>query len=287
MTDLRDALLDYRTSLAGLSLSNDTDPSLAGSPKLADIRWNGALVTNIDWSQCWRLGDDPFVQSPISVVRAWRRLRHRSHKIWSWRGRRDRRIGQIVFADKTQRLRARVRAGRASQLDRLTEAIRANRQIATLLKEQGLREEAVRFDYRTSQLGRRRPPLMRGWLLAVPGSGRFRQTTHLIRRSASVLIDLICGYGTRPARILATYLLTILVFALVYDRWGSDLQNSFSVHGWNAIWFSLIAFHGRGVVNGGVDTNSGLLAVAAIEAAVGLLVEATFIATLLRSLFRD
>jgi hypothetical protein len=57
--------------------------------------------------------------------------------------------------------------------------------------------------------------------------------------------------------------------------------------GVNTIWFSIIAFHGRGVINGGIDADSKFLWVPASEAVIGLGVEALLVAVIIRRLFRD
>jgi hypothetical protein len=158
--------------------------------------------------------------------------------------------------------------------------VRANRQIATLLGDQGLREDAARLEYRARALARRLSP--------DPVDSRIGQVQLSLTRLGSAILDLTCGYGFKPGRILVAYLTTVAAFALLYNWLGPLTDSQFKATGANAIWFSFIAIHGRGVVgSGGVGAGSQLLVVAAFEAILGLLIEAVFVATLLRWLFRD
>jgi hypothetical protein len=101
------------------------------------------------------------------------------------------------------------------------------------------------------------------------------------------VLDLACGYGYKPMRVIATYLTAVLVFAAVYNWLGPLMDRSFSSTGWYALWLSFVAIHGRGVVSGGVAPSSQLLGIAAAEAISGLFIEAIMVATLVRWLFRE
>jgi uncharacterized protein YjbI with pentapeptide repeats len=225
--DLRRSQLDYRTSLDGARLfSNDETPSHPAT-RLADVRWNGASVTNVaDWSACFRLGDED------------------------------------------------------AELD---EATRANRQVATLLRTQGYSVEADRFEYRARQLDRRRPPSLPKWM---PARRLMESLLHPFTRLTSLVLDLISGYGYRPWRIAFTYILTVGGFAFIYNHWAAT-HRGVPAQGWDAVWFSVIAFHGRGVINSALGPGSPMFGVAALEAVLGLLVEVVFVATLIRRLFHD
>lgn len=92
----------------------------------------------------------------------------------------------------------------------------------------------------------------------------------------SLFLDLLAGYGYRPARSLFCYLAILSGFALAYHSLG---QLSLFP---DAFVFSLMSFHGRGFFpNLSSETNlhDPLVVLAAIEAVVGLLIEFSFIAT--------
>jgi hypothetical protein len=105
-----------------------------------------------------------------------------------------------------------------------------------------------------------------------------------LRWSASLLLDLIAGYGYRPLRSVATYLLVVLGFAAAYYLLGNNAVPALDVHG--AIVFSLTSFHGRGFSPGGsLSPDNPLTTLAAAEAVIGLFTEVTFIATFTQRFF--
>jgi uncharacterized protein YjbI with pentapeptide repeats len=248
--DLTGASFDNRSILTGVSLFTSEDGARR-PPHLADVRWGGALVSGIaDWpSRSPRLAEDPDPNWP----------------------RNSSAVAGSLLADLWRKIRRRPPLPEPSPLDTgpqadatadLGRAVRAYRQVATLLSDQGMAETARGFAYRASQLERR----------ARRGLPRF----------ISFLLDLVSGYGSSLGRVFATYLIAVSAFAVIYGLFSVGKTT------WrNAFWFSLIAFHGRGVINGNVGPRDALLWVPALEAMVGLFVEAIFIATLIRRLFRD
>src|SRR5260370_25938918 len=74
-----------------------------------------------------------------------------------------------------------------------TQAVRANRQLAVVLQAQGLNEDAARFAYRAQKLQR----------VVLRRQRKFGQYFF------SWLLDLLAGYGYKPARSIIAYLVII------------------------------------------------------------------------------
>lgn len=197
---------------------------------LSDVQWGGANATVVEWSRVHRLGDE-------LEARARRR------------------------PDGT-------RKARAARLGEYAAAVRANRQIATVLRTQGQNEDADRFAYRAQLLQR-----------VV-----LRRQRHPLRYFGSLVLWLIAGYGYKPLRSFITYLLVVAAFALTYSLLGTTVHPPLDPLG--AVVFSITSFHGRGFAPGeNVPITNPLTVLAAIEAIIGLLIEITFIATFTQRFF--
>ena len=136
-------------------------------------------------------------------------------------------------------------------------AVRANRQLAVALRREGLNEEAARYAHRAQRL--QRVVLRRQ---RKPGQYLF-----------SWFLDLLVGYGYRPGRTIFWYLAVIVGFTLAYFAFGrlSPLD---------AFIFSLTSFHGRGFFPESTFYLNDVRAMLAVfEAVIGLLIEASLIAT--------
>jgi Pentapeptide repeats (8 copies) len=146
-------------------------------------------------------------------------------------------------------------------------AVRAYRLLAVELRSQGLNEHADRYAYCAQ--------LMQRVVL--------RRQRHYLRWLGSLFLWLIAGYGYRPLRSFATYVLVVLAFA------GAYLLNAqfASPHlRWDeALVLSISAFHGRGFFTSGISLGDTLARLAAAEAIIGLLIEITFIATFTNRFF--
>jgi len=145
----------------------------------------------------------------------------------------------------------------ATRLEEYRTAVRANRQLAVALQGEGLNEEAARYAYRAQRLQRVVLRLQR----------------KLGQYLFSWFLDLLVGYGYRPGRTLFWYLAIIFGFSIAYFASGnlSPLE---------AFIFSLTSFHGRGFFPGStLYLNDTRVILAAFEAVVGLLIEASLIAT--------
>ena len=142
-------------------------------------------------------------------------------------------------------------------LEEYRTAVRANRQLAVALQGEGLNEEAARYAYRAQRLQRVVLRLQR----------------KLGQYLFSWFLDLLVGYGYRPGRTLFWYLAIIFGFSIAYFASGnlSPLE---------AFIFSLTSFHGRGFFpESTLFLHDARVILAAFEAVVGLLIEASLIAT--------
>jgi hypothetical protein len=142
-------------------------------------------------------------------------------------------------------------------------AVRANRQLAVALQEQGLNEVSARFAYSAQRLQRvvlRRQRKFGSYLF-------------------SLSLDLLAGYGYRPGRSVFWYLVIIAGFATAYYTFGhiSPLE---------AFILSLTSFHGRGFFPGiNITLSDPRVVLAAFEAVIGLFIEISFIATFTKRFF--
>ncbi len=147
-------------------------------------------------------------------------------------------------------------------------AIRANQQVALALQAQGMTDEANRFSYRSRVLHRK--------ALALYGQRRLAQ--YLL----SLLLDALTGYGYRMSRMVAAYVVLILVFAAFYYGFSQGDGGHLGLSG--AAVQSITAFHGR-VFSAGIKPNSPQSVVTAVEAITGFLFEGVFIAMLAQRVF--
>jgi hypothetical protein len=100
----------------------------------------------------------------------------------------------------------------------------------------------------------------------------------------SLLLNVVGGYGYRPMRSLFTYLLAIFVFATLYYIFGQEVKPHISPLA--ALVLSMTSFHGRGFFPGeNVALDNPLTVLAAIEAAIGLIIEISFIAAFTQRFF--
>jgi uncharacterized protein YjbI with pentapeptide repeats len=143
-------------------------------------------------------------------------------------------------------------------------AIRAYRGLAMALRAQGLSAEALRYRLRAMRL-ERQVHLLEGRVL--PGIGLW-------------LVDWLTGFGTRSQRILLIYVIAVLGYAAAYFFLGQAMHPALTPR--DSLILSITAFHGRGLFAGAVALRSPIVAWAASEAVIGLLVEALLVATLAR-----
>jgi uncharacterized protein YjbI with pentapeptide repeats len=207
-----------------------TNIELDAQTRLSDVVWHYVPLTRVDWEQASILGDETM---------AWQRK---------------------DFSGKVKEASTRLWEFQA--------AVRANRQLAVVLRAQGLNEDADRFAYNAQVL--QRQVLFR--------QGRFGSFL------GSALLDGLAGYGYKPARSILLYLAMIVGFAATYYVLGPAAHLPLSPL--EAVVFSVTSFHGRGFAPGAnVALSNPLTVLAAGEAVLGLLVEITFIATFTQRFF--
>jgi len=151
-------------SLRATRMNAETDlrgTMLDARTRLADIVWNGVPVTRLNWVDVDTLGDE------------W--VAHQAKDVWG------------EPKDK------------ATRLQDFQDAVLANRQVATLLRSQGLNEHADRFAYRAQLL--QQQVLWR----------QRRLGAYLFSR----LLDALMGYGYRLGRILFAYVAVVCGFAVL------------------------------------------------------------------------
>ncbi len=203
-----------------------------GSVTLADVRWGEVNLSWIDWSKVKALGNE-------------RRARQRKTQ-------------EGLVKDPPIRLAQYLRA------------VRENRRLAVILREQGLTEEADYYAYRAQNLQR--------WVL-------WHQRKPL-KHFASWVLWGLAGYGYKPLRSLLIYLVVLISFATSYLIVTHTLQSQSSPLTWyEALVLSVSSFHGRGFFQSTQSLGDPVTVLAALEAIFGLLIEISFIATFTQRFF--
>ncbi len=252
--DLRGAFFDSATSLAGAVLG---DASLGGV-SVADVRWGDVNLAVVDWSQVVFLRDER---------RARQRTKFKTYSTSNGTAS-EKKLSRTKHRDMRQKL-----AG--ERLRAFQDAARANRQLAIVLRSQGIADEADRFAYR-AQLCQR---------VATRKQHRY------LRYTGSLLLDLLAGYGYRPGRAILLYLAVIVWFANFYV-WASNSLITLGLppsHVQPLAWYealilSVSSFHGRGF-QPFQNLNDPVAALAGIQAVFGLVIEVSFIATFTQRFF--
>ena len=199
-----------------------------GSASIGDVGWNGVNLTVVDWSSVKMLG--------------YERQAHQKETP----------DGKI----KTNTRR----------LFEYKQAVRSNRQLAVVLRDQGLNEEADHFEYRAQVMQRKVL-----WHQRDFGHWFF-----------SLLLAVLSGYGYRIWHILASYIVLVSLFAIAYFVLGMYYPPH--LHLDQAYLESITAFHGR-VFLEQFSTNTPQIWLTAFEAITGLVVEGVFIAMLIQRFF--
>ena len=197
-------------------------------PQLADVFWGEVNLSVIEWSKLKQLEDEYNA--------------HQKH-------------------DKQGVLKSR-----ECRLIEYETAVRANRQLAVVLQNQGLNEDAARFAHRAQIL-------QRNVLLRQRSVGKW---------FFSLLLALLTGYGYQMWRIVVAYAVVISVFAGAYFALGAYFPPHLSLL--QAFLESVTAFHGRVFVEV-FASNTPQIWVTASEAVVGLLIEGIFVAMLTQRFF--
>ena len=209
------------------------DP-LHGGVSVADARWGGVNLAVVDWERTPILGEEREALQPENPD----------------------------GSPKPERERLR-----EYQL-----AVRANRQLAVALQDQGLNEQAAHYAYRAQTLQRQ-------VLGRQARQGEWRKLGPWL---FSWMLNLLGGYGYRMSRILAAYGVVIVAFAVAYVVIGASSPPHLSLP--DALLASVTAFHGR-VFSEQFRADSPQAWATALEAVAGLVVEGVFIAMLAQRFF--
>ena len=277
--DLRGVFLNARTNLSGIHPGNDQ----YGYVALADVHWGDVNLTVLDWERLKRLGDETFARPliieeeegaqpgerglPASAERAVDRLlraQEVSDVVVSYVMRSPALMNKLRER-LTREAQAQPETQQQLDRERLQAAVRANRQLAVVLRAQGLNEAADRFAYRAQVLQRQ--------VLRRSGVRSLRSYFF------SCVLDVLAGYGYRPGRTLIAYISTVLSFAIIYEVLGHLAGSQPAMSPLYALVVSIISFHGRGFYPGGFLPTLPMAVCAACEAIIGLTIEISFIAT--------
>ena len=283
--DLRGIFLNNRTNLDDIHAGNDQYGYIA----LANVHWGDVNLTVVDWAYLKRLGDETIARPLYMEVEEGAQLGERGLPARAERAvdmlLRAQEVSDVVVSYVTRSpsltkkvLERMVREERMQQetqqhleLERFRAAVRANRQLAVVLRTQGLNEAADRFAYRAHVLQKR--VLWRSGARAL-GSYFF-----------SCFLDMLAGYGYKPGRTVIAYISTILSFAIIYFSLGLLAGYRASISPLYALIISIISFHGRGFFPGGFLPTFPMAVFAACEAIIGLTIEISFIATFTQRYF--
>ena len=283
--DLRGVFLNNRTYLGRNHVGNDQ----YGYVALADVHWGDVNLTPVDWADLKRLGDETIASSLKAEEEEGAQQGERGLPAGAERAvdmlLRAQEVSDVVVSyvkrspSLTKKLReqiareeqAKPETQQQLELERFRAAVRANRQLAVVLRAQGLNEAADRFGYRAKVLQRRVL-----WRSGVRSYGSY---------FFSCFLDVLAGYGYKPGRTLIAYILTILSFAIIYFWLGRLSEYQASISPLYALIVSIISFHGRGFFPGGFLPTLPMAVCAACEAMIGLTIEISFIATFTQRYF--
>ena len=252
--NLQGAVLDASTNLKHIKLGDGCRDSV----RVADLRWGGANLAVVDWSLLTvrdaQLGDE-------RAAHEWKPESFQSPSA----GLSLNQLAQNREWHKRQQAQERLEVYRA--------AMRANRQLATALREQGMNEEADAFAYRAQVVQR----------------SVFAQQGKRGRAVLSWFLNAVAGHGYKPARSLYTYLGVLFGYAFLYflyflagNGWltfglgASQYQN---LPWYEALILSVSSFHGRGFFQPLQTLGDPVAIIASVEAVFGLFIEGVFIAT--------
>jgi uncharacterized protein YjbI with pentapeptide repeats len=247
-TNLRGAFFSAATTLEHVAIADKAH----GVVRVADVRWQDVNLAVISqWSEVAMLGDEL-----------------RAHKVAGLPLPNPNKSSEPLPKGVSRADREKAREMRRDEvLFAWRNAARAYRQLASVMRDQGMSDEADRFAYR-GQLCQRQV---------------YRYAGQPVRRGFSWFLDLLSGYGYKPQRSLVAYLTAILGFAALF------LVNSHFVAphlSWDeAIVLSMSSFHGRGFFNPSITLGDTYARLAALEAFVGLVIEVSFIATFTQRFF--
>ena len=243
----------YNANLTGANLryaffdrTSNLDSIGLNNASVADVRWGDVNIALIAWERIEMLGDE------CKAI--------------------DQKVPKrnSTIQEKNEWLRVYRRA------------IRANRQVATILRNQGWNEKANELDY-CAQVLQRKLLFRQGWwrrigLFASTRPSRRRSIGMIMSSSISWLLDAISGYGFKPWRWIYFYLSTILVFALLH--YFVDIPHLTPL---DALFVSIQSLHGHSF-----PTPSNVQgAIKSFEAILGLFIEAILISIIVQRILGE
>jgi len=234
VTNFPEKLLPANIAGAFLDSTTKIEGLVIGEKKMgfvsvADVHYDGVNLSVVDWNAVKKLGDESEARS------------------------KQKHDGSVKSDEE--------------RLKNYRTAVRANRQLAVALRDQGLNEEADHLAYRAQLLQRSVWRLQGRWL----------------KFTSSWVLSLLSGYGYRPFWSFLWYLAIISGFAFTYHIFGH-----LTLSPPDAFIYSLTSFHGRGFFPGlesKPSLHDPLVMLAALEAVVGLFIEISFIASFTQRFF--
>lgn len=243
--DMRRAYFDRGTVLDNVTLGT----AEFGAVRLADVRWGEANLAVVGWTH---------------TAHGFFRLRKRTEAIKLGD---EREAGNSKMHDGFFEVKPKDEVG---WLNGYRDAVRANRQLATVLRSQGLNEDADRFSYKAQTLQQE----------------VLRRQGNIGGYAFSLLLWALSGYGYRLWRIAVAYGVVLLTFAVIFLALG--VHSHPGEPGIQALWDSLLvslsAIHGRTMFE---QLGAWTLAAwfAAVESVVGIVIEGVFVAMLIQRFF--
>jgi uncharacterized protein YjbI with pentapeptide repeats len=209
---------------------------------------DNANLTVIDWAAVRRLGDE---------VEA-----------------RQRRRAGVDPSGKTTRRRKRA-------LTRVAEyraASRAYRMLSLALRSQGIAAASARFHFRSEVMERR--AAFHDMRAAFTWKRIWLTPVYALSWLTSLALSAFTGYGDKLWRLALTYSILVVGFATLFYFSGNQGLSWELIR--DLLVLSVSSFHGRGLLPPALHLTDTMAALAGLEALFGLLVEALFIAAVIR-----
>jgi hypothetical protein len=146
-------------------------------------------------------------------------------------------------------------------------AVDAYRRLKAWYTNAGIYDVAGKFFYRELEARRK----IQSW----------KSEPHL--KLWSWVLRLLCGYGEKPERVVASAAVVVLGLALIYFALGTVWEwQAF----WNSLYFSAVSFTALGYGAGVNVTNDWIKGIGAAESFVGVFMMALFLVTFTRKMTR-
>ena len=255
-----------------------------------DVQWGSVNLAVIEWSKIEMLGDEHEARRKFYDLSTELKTKDRRLQEYENAVRANRQLAVALQAQGLNEDASRFAYhARALQQRQLWMQLAPWRRIQKMKRRVHLIQETSLW-MRLRLLGRtvERNPTWKLWLRVRNRAYKwFKLWNSKIRQVVAFFLSfffgLLAGYGYRPERALACYIIVIFSFALAYFTIGHQPFLP------DALVLSLLSFHGRGFfpsINGEITLHSPLVLLAAIEAVIGLFIEMSFIATFTQRFFK-